>query len=209
MMRPVILSRPEKVAFLLVTFVDGGSLTTSSPGWMLAGVCGTPLGWRCPGGKPGNGLAPGGVLATPGCGAAPGCGGCTAMPGCCPCGTTVVPGGGARGCDCTAPGGGTPCPGACGRLGNRRPRGNSGTCSSSSGTCCCCCCPRGIEPGGRSGGSEKMLPICACAGGATAIVDAAIRAAKPERAKVRNISRLQRGESGDSVALSAARAAFG
>src|SRR5262245_65763622 len=99
MMRPVILSRPEKVAFLLVTLVAGGSLTTSSPGWMLAGVPGTPLGWRWPGGNPGSGL---GAFATPGCGAAPGCGGCTAITGCCPCGTTVVPGGGARGCVCTA-----------------------------------------------------------------------------------------------------------
>src|SRR3954469_24838470 len=107
---------------------------------MLAGVCGTPPFWRWPGGKPGSGLAPGGALATPGCGAAPGCGGCTAMPGCCPCGTTVVPGGGASGCDCTAPGGGTPCvgPGGGVRLGSRRPRGNSGTCSSSSAGCCCC-----------------------------------------------------------------------
>src|SRR5262249_42677312 len=123
MMRPVILSRPEKVAFLLVILVEGGSLTTSSPGWMLAGVCATPLGWRWPAGNPGSGLAPpGGALATPGCGAAPGCGGCTAIPGCCPCGTTVVPGGGASGCDCTAPGGGAPCPPGTGRLGNKRPR---------------------------------------------------------------------------------------
>src|SRR6187402_2738244 len=115
MMRPVILSRPEKVAFLLVTLVDGGSLTTSSPGCRLAGVCGTPLGWRCPGGNPG------GALATPGAvGAPPGCGGETATPGCCPCGMTVVPGGGASGCDCTGPGGATPCPGAAGRLGNNR-----------------------------------------------------------------------------------------
>ena len=76
-------------------------------------------------------------------------------------------------------------------VGNRRPRGNSGTSSSSSGNCCCCCwLPRGIAPGGRSGGSEKILPICARAGGASEIVEAAIRAAKPIRAMVRNISRL-------------------
>src|SRR5436190_6195095 len=152
MMRPVILSRPEKVAFLLVTLVDGGSLTTSSPGCRLAGVCGTPFGWRCPGGNPGNGLVPGGALATPGpAGGPPGCGGATAIPGCCPCGAMVVPGGGASGCDCTEPGGGTPCVGG-GRfgVGNRRPRGSSGTCSSSSAGACCCW-PRGIAPGGRNG----------------------------------------------------------
>src|SRR6478672_8314560 len=104
MMRPVILSSPEKLAFLLVIFCDGGSVTTSSPGCNEAGDCGTVLGWRCPGGNPGSGL---------------------------------VPGGGASGCDCTAPGGGAPCPGG-GRLGvgNSRPRGSSGTSSSSSGACC-------------------------------------------------------------------------
>src|SRR5215211_8672484 len=105
MMRPVILSSPEKLAFLLVIFCDGGSVTTSSPGCNVAGDPGTFLGWRCPGGNPGSGLAPG-------------CGGATAMPGWVFCGTTVVPGGGAKGCDCTAPGGGAPCPGG-GRLGVR------------------------------------------------------------------------------------------
>src|SRR5258707_11536671 len=95
MMRPVILSRPEKVAFLLVILVAGGSLTTSSPGCSVAGDCGTPLGWRWPGGSPGSGLAPCGTLATLG---APGCGGCTAILGGVPWGATVVPGGGARGC---------------------------------------------------------------------------------------------------------------
>ena len=64
MMRPVILSRPEKLAFLLVILVAGGSDTTSSPGCKVAGELGTPLagGWRWPGG----------ALATPGW---PGCGG--------------------------------------------------------------------------------------------------------------------------------------
>ena len=71
------------------------------------------------------------------------------------------------------------------------PRGSSGTSSSSSGSCCRLrWLPRGMAPGGRSGGSEKILPICACAGGASEIVVAAIRAAKPVRAMVRNISRL-------------------
>jgi hypothetical protein len=63
----VILSRPEKLAFLLVILVEGGSCTTSSPGCNVAGACGgtapccvpcgVPLGCRCPGGRPGNGLA--------------------------------------------------------------------------------------------------------------------------------------------------------
>ena len=141
-----------------------------------------PLGWRCPG----SGAAPGG--ATPG----PGCGGATAMPGWVFCGMTVVPGGGASGCVCTDPGGGTPCPGG-GRLGvgSRRPRGSSGTCSSSS-SAGGCSLPRGIAPGGRGAGSEKILPICARAGGASEIVEAATRAAIPVRAMVRNISRLQK-----------------
>src|SRR4029077_3979909 len=161
MMRPVILSRPEKLAFLLTIFCAGGSETTSSPGCSVAGDCGTPLGWRCPGANPGSGLAPGGATATPWLG----CGGATAIPGGVFWGTTVVPGGGARGCDWTDPGGGTPCPGS-GRLGvgNRRPCGSSGTSSSSSGAWLL---PRGILPGGRGAGSEKILPICACAGGAS------------------------------------------
>src|SRR6202046_4531598 len=102
MMRPVILSNPEKLAFLLVIFCAGGSVTTSSPGCKVGGACGTPL-------RPGGGLAPGGATATP-CpaGPCPGCGGVTATPGGAFCGMTVVPGGGANGCDCTAPGGGTP-----------------------------------------------------------------------------------------------------
>src|SRR3978361_240873 len=114
----------------------------------------------------------------------------------------VVPGGGARGCDCTAPGAGTPCPGS-GRLGvgSRRPCGSSGTSSSSSGGGGWV--PGGTLPGGggggggediagRGAGSEKILPICACAGGASEIAVAANRAAKPVRAMVRNISRLQK-----------------
>src|SRR6266852_9297647 len=129
MMRPVILSSPEKLAFLLTIFCAGGSETTSSPGCNVAGDCGTPVGWRCPGGNPDSG-APGGATATP----CPGCGGATAMPGCVFCGMMVVPGGGGRGCDCTPPGAGMPCPGG-GRLGvgSRRPCGSSGTSSSSSG----------------------------------------------------------------------------
>src|SRR3954452_20522038 len=58
MMRPVILSRPEKVAFLFTIFWAGGSVTTSSPGCRLGGVCGTaPAGapfclrWGGPGGR--------------------------------------------------------------------------------------------------------------------------------------------------------------
>src|ERR1044072_9907994 len=47
-----------------------------------------------------------------------------------------------------------------------------------------------MAPGGRSGGSEKILPICACAGGASEVVVAAIRAARPVRAMVLSISRL-------------------
>src|SRR5271154_3549721 len=113
MMRPVILSRPEKVAFLLVIFCAGGSVTTSSPGCRVGGACGTtPLGWRCPG----CALGPDGATAT-GPGPCPGCGGVTATPDGAFCGTTVVPGGGANGCDCTEPGGGTPCAGGSGRLG--------------------------------------------------------------------------------------------
>src|ERR1700712_3636836 len=104
MMRPVILSSPEKLAFLLTIFCAAGSLTTSSPGCKVAGACGTPLGWRCPGDNPGSGAAPGGALAIPGLG----CGGATATPGWVFWGMTVVPGGGASGCDCTDPGAGTP-----------------------------------------------------------------------------------------------------
>src|ERR1700712_392772 len=127
MMRPVILSRPEKLAFLLVILVAGGSDTTSSPGCKVAGAPGTLLGCFCPGGNPGSGLADGGALATAGAPGAPGCGGATAMPGGVFWGTTVVPGGGASGCDCTLPGAGTPCPGS-GRfgVGNSRPRGRAG-----------------------------------------------------------------------------------
>src|ERR1700687_4710390 len=108
MMRPVILSRPEKLAFLLTIFCAGGSVTTSSPGCRGAAAPATPFCWRCPGGTPGRGFAPGGVTTAPWLG----CGGATAIPGAVFWGTTVVPGGGARGCDCTLPGAGTPCPGS-------------------------------------------------------------------------------------------------
>src|SRR5215203_6661677 len=47
-----------------------------------------------------------------------------------------------------------------------------------------------MAPGGRSGGSEKILPTCACAGGTSDVMVAAIRAARPVRAMVRSISRL-------------------
>ena len=50
-------------------------------------------------------------------------------------------------------------------------------------------------PGGRGGGSEKMVPICACAGVATAINGAAISAARPAMPRVRNISAAQIDES--------------
>src|SRR4029077_17419532 len=134
--------------FLLVILVAGGSDTTSSPGCRVAGAPGTLLGWRCPGGNPGNGLADGAALAPAG---APGCGGATAMPGGVFCGITVVPGGGASGCDWTLPGGGTPCPGS-GRfgVGNSPPRGNSGTSSSSSGGGCGRA--RGMAPRGAGAG---------------------------------------------------------
>ena len=56
--------------------------------------------------------------------------------------------------------------------------------------------PRGMVPGGRGGGSEKILPICARAGGASEIVEAATRAAKPVRAMVRNISAASKGRIG-------------
>src|SRR3954462_4364915 len=159
MIRPVILSRPEKVAFLFTIFCAGGSLTTSSPGCKVAGVCGTaPFGGtaalcgapfcgfplvdgRCPGGTPGVGAAPGGTAATGGLF----------------CGTTVVPGGGASGCHCTGPGSAAPCPGGSGRVGavSTRPCGSSGTSSSSSGGGSGS--PRrGILPGGRGTGSEKI-----------------------------------------------------
>ena len=65
MMRPVILSRPEKLAFLLTILVAGGSVTTSSPGCRVAAAPGTLLGWRWPGGSPGSGFGDGGATATP------------------------------------------------------------------------------------------------------------------------------------------------
>src|SRR5258707_10020881 len=106
MMRPVILSRPEKLAFLLTILVAGGSDTTSSPGCKVAGAPGTLLGCFCPGGNPGSGLADGGALATAGAPGAPGCGGSTAKPGGVFCGSTLGPGGGACGRECTRSGAG-------------------------------------------------------------------------------------------------------
>src|SRR5260221_14019380 len=112
MMRPVILSSPEKLAFLLTIFCAGGSATTSSPGCNVAGACGTPLGWRCPGGIPGNGLAGGGATAAP----RPGCGGGNPEAGGGFLGKSQVAGGGGRGGGCTPPGPGPPRP-AAGRVG--------------------------------------------------------------------------------------------
>ena len=104
------------------------------------------------------------------------------------------PGGGAKGCDCTEPGPGAPGPGRVG-VGNTRPcGGSSGTSSSSSGGGCGW--PRGMFPGGRSGGSEKILPICARAGVAGEITVAATNAAKPVRTMSRNISRGFNGRIG-------------
>src|SRR5262249_6937088 len=94
MMRPVILSSPEKLAFLLMIFCAGGSVTTSSPGCKDAGVCGTFFGSAAAGGCAAPPLVSGGVAAT--------AGGVF-------CGTTVVPGGGGSGCDCTGPGNAEPC----------------------------------------------------------------------------------------------------
>src|SRR4051794_41952916 len=52
-------------------------------------------------------------------------------------------------------------------------------------------------PGGRSGGgSEKIVPICACAGVAAVSAVAARSAARPVRVNVRNISRGFNSESG-------------
>src|SRR4051794_12319703 len=177
MMRPVILSSPENVAFLLMILLAGGSVTTSSPGCKVAACPGTVLGWRWPG----AGLGEAGAAPCPGCGGATATGAF--------CGTTVVPGGGASGCDCTAPGGGTPCPGG-GRFGagSTRPCGSSGTSSSSSG-CCCTCWPRPTLPGGRGAGSEKIVPSCARPGDAAASAAAAIRIANPVYAMVRSIRR--------------------
>src|SRR4030081_2366505 len=60
-MRPVILSRPEKTAVGLMIFCAGGAVTISSPGCgaVLAG-CGVPRG-RCAGGiAAGSAEVPGG-----------------------------------------------------------------------------------------------------------------------------------------------------
>ena len=75
MMRPVILSSPEKLAFLLVILVAGGSDTTSSPGCKVAGVCGTRS-WAGVVPAAIGSAWPGGALATPGPAGPPGCGGC-------------------------------------------------------------------------------------------------------------------------------------
>ena len=57
-------------------------------------------------------------------------------------------------------------------------------------------CRAGYCPAAACAGSEKILPICARAGGASEIVEAATRAAKPVRAMVRNISRGFKGRIG-------------
>ena len=144
-MRPVILSRPEKLAFLLVILVAGGSVTTSSPGCRLR---------RRSAARPWAGAVPAAIPARRCVGdaraaAPPGCGGVDGdarlrvlaerrwYPAAAPAAATAP-----------RPGGGAPCPGG-GRfgVGNSRPRGSSGTSSSSSGACCCCCLPRGIAAG--------------------------------------------------------------
>ena len=160
MMRPVILSRPENVAFLLVTLVDGGSLPPHRPAagspasaarrpWAGAGPAAIPAAdwhpaarWRHP-----VGAARLRRLQRQSRAAGPA--ERRWYPAVAPAAATAPDRAAAR-----------PARVAAGRLGNKRPRGNSGTCSSSSAGCGCCW-PRGIEPGGRNGGSEKILPICA------------------------------------------------
>src|SRR5262249_50432177 len=98
MMRPVILSRPENSAALLVMRCDGGSVTTSSPG------CGdVSMGPR---GKRGAGpCAAGGgsaLWARGGGGGGPGGGGVGSS----------APGGGGSDRDCTLPSYGPPLGGA-------------------------------------------------------------------------------------------------
>ena len=185
-MRPVILSSPEKLAFLLTIFCAGGSETTSSPGCSVAGVCGTPappLGWRCPG----SGAAPGGASTR----------------------TRL------RRRDGNARLGILRNDGGAGRrrqrlrlhrsrrrhaLPRRRTIGRRQQAAPRQFRHLLVVVvdrrllllPRGIAPGGRGAGSEKILPICARAGGASEIVEAATRAAIPVRAMVRNISRLQK-----------------
>ena len=79
--------------------------------------------------------------------------------------------------------------------GSTRPCGSAGTSSSSSWAAGWL--PRGMLPGGRGTGSEKIVPIPARArGGASEIAMAAIRAAKPVRTMVRNISRGFNGRIG-------------
>ena len=177
-------------------------MTTSSPGCRLAGVCGTlvwrvsggvPLGWRCPGGRPGRvglTLAPGGAAADCGFAGAIATGWFEG----------AVPGGGASGSDSTGPGKALPCcrpgGGRVGAGGSTRPcGGNSGTSSSSSGTCGWLL-PRGIPPGGRGGGSEKIVPICACAGETNVTTVAAKNTARLVVTRFRDILRGFNSESG-------------
>src|SRR5262245_8320526 len=92
MMRPVILSRPEKTAVGLTMRCGDGATTTSSVGWgaVLAGW-GALRGEPGPGGKAGAGWP--GATAAPCWGAWPGGGA----------GATTPPGGGGNGCDWTPP----------------------------------------------------------------------------------------------------------
>src|SRR5260370_42365466 len=83
MMRPVILSRPEKSALALTIFCDGGSATIWSPGCgEVSTGCGAPRGR---GGRPGGAPVSAGWLGEFG-----------SVPG--------TPGGGGNGCDGSAPG---------------------------------------------------------------------------------------------------------
>ena len=187
MMRPVILSSPEKLAFLLVILVRrrlGDHLVARLQArGRLRHALGLALSRRQsrPSAARWRRLD---LRARPAAAAA------TAMPGWVFCGTTVVPGGGASGCDCTAPGRrARPAPAADGSASAAGGRAAAPALPRHRRAVCCGWLPRGIAPGGRSGGSEKILPICARAGGASEIVEAATRAAKPVRAMVRNISR--------------------
>ena len=96
---PGDLVEPGKGRLLVDDLLAGGSETTSSPGCSVAGVCGTLLGLAlsrrliCRG------------LQRRGRDALVGLRGRHRDAGWRFCGITVVPGGGASGCDCTAPGG--------------------------------------------------------------------------------------------------------
>ena len=190
MMRPVILSRPEKLAFLLVILVAGGSVTTSSPGCSVGRRLRHALGLALARRQSRQRIAPGGALATPGC---PGCGGCDRDARL-----------GALGNDGGAGrrrqrlrlerfrAAARPAPAADGSgVGNSRPRGSSGTSSSSSGMAAAAAdCREEWRPAGAAADRKDIADLRAAPAAQATIVVAAIRAAKPVRAMVRNISRL-------------------